>query len=396
MLQATQSALETELDEIERQASTIGEQGQRILEEVTQTRVQMAQLVNDQENAFITFAQTEDDTRQVNDLIQSLESVVLDIKENDSKEGLDQKLERAKEELDEILSQARQAMPSANLANLEDEIAFKKVMFESAVDQNKQEQAIQQQKDLEKSSLCHELTILSPIILQTTQNLHTYLEEKQTLQGALKRIENDMMLLPSDAKSSVQPLLNQKRQTIEKAISDKALAQPMANLLANLDKRYKAIGGAIDLQSKRMRSEASGSRYALFNTKSSDKANAIQGALYQIALKCGGVQHSDISNKSQSEKNDWIKNIRETTEFKLALLDAWDNKTSDLYLALNTKRMSFFDHSLTFFSGQSWSHCIDGDSATVKAIKAVDAVSNDQVSHQGCKYIHHTSSWGYI
>ena len=51
-------------------------------------------------------------------------------------------------------------------------------------------------------------------------------------------------------------------------------------------------------------------------------------------------------------------------------VEAWDDKTSDLYKALNFKSSSYLGVRLTFFSAKNWYDLIDGDSTLVKDIKS--------------------------
>ncbi len=284
-------------------------------------------------------------------------------------------------ELDDLLVEARQAMPEADLSRLEDAILTKKVTIDSLIEQKRQAFFIRKQEEARTEALAIEINLLSTSAVNNTNTLAQYATEKNAVLDRLHTIEKRIEALPEDLNLSIQDLFQEKLASVNKVIDDKAKTSPLADLLADSNNRYDAIKTAFDTQYKKLNMDARNLWNSTgYRSKSMRKVNAMDESLNKIARGCLRQRISDDSKLSLKEQSDGLKTERQTIEFKSAVLEAWDDPESNLYQALNSKRSSFFGFSLTFFSGQSWSHCIDGDSATVKAMKESDPEDDDAPS----------------
>lgn len=371
-LETVQVALEAQLQELTKQAEKLGDAGQQFIRQIQQSSENIENLVDEQCEALERQAKIAADKVKVQAVINTLDDIKLNVTDTDSKTELKDKLVEAEAELDKVLENAKETLEDIDLLDLEYEIEIRKGLFSSEV--ALKQQAILEKECIEaqKDSLCQEVALLSFNVLHRTQNLKDFFAEKQSLNVEFRRIEKEADFLPDAAKATVMTALRRKNRELEEAIKVKEQAQPISSLLDTLNQRYMAIGQVINAQLGKIRGEQQDSWYALFNAKSADKANAIHSAINNMAHTCLMAKHGDIAHRGQAEQDALLTAVSQSAEFKKSILAAWDDKSSELYQALNSKRLSFWGHSFTLFSGQSWSHCMDGDSATVKAIKAVD------------------------
>lgn len=367
MVELIKQELLAQLANFEVQAERLGALG--LMEELKSISQEIERSIEGRQYSFEKPKLTAEEEQWLQAKINALNEVqfepdVADTNDNLSEQEInqlfDEKLAVANDALDTMLSLAQSQMPDMDLSYLEDEISCKKIMYVSAVEERKKILIKHARLKAETAQLATAIRGISLSTIQQADSATKFLNAKSDLLNNLKNMEACIESFPPEQQLELDDLLNKKRVEIQSAINSIGSDGIIADEMKIIEQRYSAVFAVMNSQQQKINAQSTSWRYGFFNNNSSLKANTIKTEIENIALKCYANSDGDL------------KEIKNTYEFKIALLNAWDDKNSALYKALNSKRISYFGHSLTLFSGQSWSQCVDGDSATVKAIKEID------------------------